>query len=681
MHNIGEKLQRPRYRFVISGVFILLAGGLLLVSERALDAHVEREITRATEAVDSGLLSDEEYLLRQARELDESRVFDRHIRARDTAQLLSAAIAERDARRLDGLLISDANGQVLTRSKAVQQRGDFIYHTTTWGRELAEGREITSVEEGAAFPLIVVGAIPMEREDGFLGSLVPAYIVNDSYAARFKERYLRPEIELAFHVPGKGVVGHSFDSEEHGRILSFYFNEGGDVLKSTSTLTRVAFNGDQYFVRSAILSGVEESPGRVLIFVPAQTVLQQAAYGAAALLAFLGVLAFAGPYVFAGSMLYTGIVGVIGSIAVFSAGYLFFGGQIEEDVVQLTRPTYAIYNSTMELDPPVAALNRQSEYRIGVRLFSGGEAINATEVQLAFDPAMLQVADIDFSRSWCNESLIIQREIDNEAGTVTIVCGVPNPGFSERSGIVADLFVQPLTVGRASLEFTERTRVLANDGLGTEVLRQAVDGSYVVVEQLQISGDQRLSDVLVFSPTHPNPERWYNTRDIVFTWTKREGSGQRYVFTRSPEAEFTDAAEVSGDSIALSAPGDGTHYFHLESRHGDGTVEQSNFEVNIDTEPPRAPNVRVSNSEPRAGELVRFQFSGSDALSGLQSNFYIKFNDGIFFPVGETFSTAFFEPGDHTITVRSFDQANNFSETTVNVSVRSQLAAALLSLF
>ncbi|KKS34955.1 MAG: hypothetical protein UU98_C0044G0011 [Parcubacteria group bacterium GW2011_GWD2_42_14] len=675
---VYKKMYSRTTRVVVGGILILLAPIVLFVSHLFISTHNKTQISENVELLEKGLRSDELYLLAQSQELNASETFDRHLQSGELAELLSSAIAEKDRRKLDGLLITDANGVVVTRTKAVQQRGDYILHSTSWGREVLNGNEVASIEAGVAFPLVVQGVVPMERNSKLFGSIVSSYVVDDAYAIRSQQQWMPRDTHIAFHVPGKGVIADSFINDEYSTLLAFYFTEGMNDLGTTTI--RVVIGGDQYLVQSVTLKGSTDSPGHVLIFFPSKSFFYQIAIASATALLVLGVIVLLTLLLQKKkNMLLFGWVSIFLCAVVCVFVYIGSGNYFAKNAIILSLPHYTIYNSTLELDPPSATLSQQFEYRVGIKLLSGGEAINAAEILLAYDPQKIQVIEIDFSRSFCNQSLILQRDIDNNAGLVHIVCGIPGTGFSERSGIVADLFLQPTEDGLFTLKFAPETKVLASDGLGTEVLRYAVDGSYVIAKQLgpeeTVSGQ-----TLVFSPTHQNQERWYSKRETVFTWTQRNDSTYRYSFDNSIEDGFTSATSIKGDTLQVAVLTDGIHYFTLESR-SDAGVQRVNYKVKIDSQSPIPPTVNVSTNKPHVGELVRFEFMGSDALSGLQSNFYIKFDDGIFFPFGNSFVTAFYESGKHTVTVRTYDLANNFSDTVVPIVVQSQLQAALGSLF
>ena len=74
----------------------------------------ERSITRNAEQARVGLEKDAQYLLEQARELDQGQIFDINIQELDIVHLISQGIEETRKRKLGGLLIADKNGTVLS---------------------------------------------------------------------------------------------------------------------------------------------------------------------------------------------------------------------------------------------------------------------------------------------------------------------------------------------------------------------------------------------------------------------------------------------------------------------------------------------------------------------------------------------------------------------------------------
>ncbi len=263
--------------------------------------------------------------------------------------------------------------------------------------------------------------------------------------------------------------------------------------------------------------------------------------------------------------------------------------------------------------------------------------------------------------------MFLERNVDNEAGKVEIACGLPSPGFSERTGTVAELLIQPIEEGQTELLFDEeKTQVLANDGLGTNVLRAMTGGSYRFVQ----SNSARFP-FLLFSPSHPNETRWYNKNAATLVWASREsGLRYRYALTLSPDApdDLNKRELTENTSAFFSNLTNGTYYFHIIAEREGNIKEHERHRILVDITPPDSPSIKVSQTEIVSGEIIRFELNGNDDLSGLQKNFYVRVDGGVFLPVGSPLFTTF-PPGKHTVTVRVFDVAGNFSETSVEIKV------------
>jgi hypothetical protein len=79
--------------------------------------------------------------------------------------------------------------------------------------------------------------------------------------------------------------------------------------------------------------------------------------------------------------------------------------------------------------------------------------------------------------------------------------------------------------------------------------------------------------------------------------------------------------------------------------------------------------VNASQTSVRAGDIVRFEFTAHDSMSGMQRNFYVDLGNHLFLPVGSTLYVPFDEEGSHTVVVRAYDNAGNYTERTVTILV------------
>jgi hypothetical protein len=577
-------------------------------------------------------------------------------------------------------LATDKEGVALTRTEVVVVRGDNIFQTTFWGRALSQGMEVASIEKGRPLPLIMVAGQLIKKDGETIGSLFSGYSFDDEYAAKFKGRYLNEGTHLVFYTKEEGIVGSTFRNQETTQLLNAYFGIGSDLIieNSFELKKEVQIDGKYYFVKNIIFPGIEESPGGVLIFCQSSHIFQSLGFGISVLLIFLllEILIYIAFFKNSITRKKHNIILIISSLIIFlvTASASFY--KLDKDAINLKKPTYIIYNSVIKFEPESDVLNRLFEKRIAIKVLTGGEAINAVEVVANYDPEEAKVLDIITTNSFCRQDLFITKTIDNENGVVDIACGLPSPGFSEPNGIVAELLIQPLKSGQLSLRFDDETKILANDGLGTNVLRLAIDGSYNIVsydDQQNIGGP-----LTVYSYTHPNSERWYKRKNVQFSWSNIKGATYRYALNDIPDFIPGEENITSENSLSFDVDKDGVYYFHLLSEKDGNTGTIIHYKIMIDSTPPLPPIIQASHTNIEPGEMVRFDFAGEDELSGIQKGFYVKFDEGIFLPVAPPLYMPFLSAGRYFVVIRAFDKAGNFNDAMVEIKVEVKHMESLI---
>lgn len=366
---------------------------------------------------------------------------------------------------------------------------------------------------------------------------------------------------------------------------------------------------------------------------------------------------------------------VISSYMIFEFLYLFLGA------VSVKEPQTVIYNSSLSLFPESDVFSLISSGRVTVKINTGGEAINVVQLNLKFNPSVAKIKEIEMENSICNGNLIIEKKINNDSGEANISCGLPTPGFQGNNGTVAELIFAPQTEGEFALEFSSGTKVLANDGLGTDVLRFSENGNFRVIDfdkqRTTSSSEQELTSSLtgkpiIFSSSHPNQEKWSKGKEVVFYWPVITANNYIYSFDNDPSGKPNPANAVKSNRISIAIQTDGIYYFHLAARNEAGTGPQANYRIKIDNTAPDSPVVKIAKPLVQRGETIRFEFASYDKGSGLQNNFYYSLDGGTFLPVGANLSTSFDSIGQHQITVRAFDNAGNFSDSQVLIAVSGQ---------
>jgi len=124
--------------------------------------------------------------------------------------------------------------------------------------------------------------------------------------------------------------------------------------------------------------------------------------------------------------------------------------------------------------------------------------INAIQADLGFDPHRLSVVNISTEDSFAN--VFIQKEINNEVGYARLTGGLPNPGFFADHGIFGTVFFQSKAPGITKVEFLPSSMVLANDGKGTNVLKDLASVSYLILPERISKGEEEMQKTITIKP-------------------------------------------------------------------------------------------------------------------------------------------------------------------------------------
>jgi hypothetical protein len=124
-----------------------------------------------------------------------------------------------------------------------------------------------------------------------------------------------------------------------------------------------------------------------------------------------------------------------------------------------------------------------------------GEAMNAVSGTVSFPPSALQLVSIDKTGSIVN-FWIGEPSISNTSGQAKFEGGIYNPGYTGAQGKVATMLFRAKTAGTVDIAFLDAS-ILANDGLGTNILTQAKPLRLTVIPAAQVPVSQ---------PTTSTPE-------------------------------------------------------------------------------------------------------------------------------------------------------------------------------
>jgi hypothetical protein len=658
--------------FLFSISFLLLVGFFTL--GRAIHWKiVENHLANNKASVSEHIKKDQKRIFDHALEISKNRDLYKYFYIQDAPSLLGIFNAEIEKRDIDTMLITNNKGETITRIPSRLSKGDNIFAITSFGRYTVEEKQFSSFISGQNRPLMLAAGSIVEENEEIIGSLFVAQDFNDDYADKLKKDFLDKEDNIFFFVNGIGVVGASFSDSELDKFIRTNYNSAFDNSKNQDIYS-LDIVDQKYLTNSIVVYDPEGTEIGAIILIHKQNKLLCFEFATMLYLALILYLVL-WPLIkkkkrFKISKKFLLYYFLSFGILVLYL-YLLSAGIIFEKsfkTIEIDKPGYTIYNSTIAMNPAFDIMEKGTPHIISVVIDSGGENINAIELELLYDATKIQVDELIMARSICSSELTIEKNIDSKNGKITLSCIIPNPGFSEKKGILADIILTPMVRGDFSINFGENNKILANDGLATNVLRESYDAYYDIIDY------SYKNNLNIYSNSHSNPHNWYNNNIANLSWLCNGDFCDNFVYSID---SLPDSLPIFGkstkskNSMNIGLYQDGEYYFHLASVDKEGRfILVDHFKLKIDTTSPSLLDIKYSDSIIKKGEVVRFEFETSDNLSGADKDlFYVKLNNGTFLPTKSPLYVSFNDLGEHNVSIRSFDKAGNITEKTIIINV------------
>ncbi len=308
---------------------------------------------------------------------------------------------------------------------------------------------------------------------------------------------------------------------------------------------------------------------------------------------------------------------------------------------------------------------------------TAGNAINAAEGSIVFDPANLQVVSVSKTGSiftlWANEP-----SFSNADGTVAFGGGIPNPGYSGSNGrvITINFKAKTATTVRGYTDVVMVSgAILANDGEGTNILSSLGKANFYlspsVVEPTPNPEEQPQASSIIKSSTHPDSSKWYSNNNPTFSWELPDGVDTvSYLVTDRPTSNPGTVPDGLVSEAKFQGVADGVNYFHLKFRENGVWGSINHFKFQVDTQPPKQFQVLRTDSDPTTRE-PEITFETTDDVSGV-NHYEVKIDDGDWATVGKSsagkaYRLSTLSPGDHQILVKAVDEAGNSTTASINI--------------
>jgi hypothetical protein len=320
--------------------------------------------------------------------------------------------------------------------------------------------------------------------------------------------------------------------------------------------------------------------------------------------------------------------------------------------------------------PQTGSFTSGNTFEISVFLNTGGNNINAVEINLQFDPQKLQVISPTKGVSVIGE-WIFPPSFSNTKGTIVLVGGFLKDGINTSEGLISTIVFEAVSPGTTEITLLSSCKVLVGKEEGNNILSSVNRGVYEILPP-PFKGPR------VFSETHPDQNRWYRNNSPSFNWEKVEGiEGYSFNLDDNPYGEPDDAIDSYFTSVSFEDVEDGILYFHLKARKNQVWGGTSHFKVNIDKTPPLDFEPYLESFSFGAGNHLLVYFNTKDLLSGVDhyksriSN--LTDPENIFFSgwIREESPLRLTKTGKGVfeVQVRAFDKAGNFQEGKMKVRV------------
>lgn len=321
------------------------------------------------------------------------------------------------------------------------------------------------------------------------------------------------------------------------------------------------------------------------------------------------------------------------------------------------------------LSPQTGTFYVGSTFDVSVLVDTKSYTINAVDVILNFSPDILQVVE-PFGKKSILKVWASPPSYSNTEGRISFQGGIPETGIKTSSGLLFTITFRAKAPGKARIIFNKDSKVFLHDGRGTNILGSTIGAIY----NITVPPPQGPK---VFSPTHPDQDKWYNNRDINLIWEAEEGvSDYSYILTKDPAKIPDNISEGSSTSVFYEGIEDGIWYFSIKAKKGNNWGGFSTFLIRIDTTPPADFSIQCDdpitiNKRPVISFFTTDKDSGVDhyevkiiPLTRNEDKEYYKFSEQV-----SPYQLPALDEGNYEVIVRAFDKAGNWKDAKIKIEI------------
>jgi hypothetical protein len=346
------------------------------------------------------------------------------------------------------------------------------------------------------------------------------------------------------------------------------------------------------------------------------------------------------------------------------------------------KPTRAA-GAQLYLTPSTGTFVIGNTFKVGIRVNSGGAAINSAEGSLSYDKDLIEAVSVakgSIFMFWTTEP-------SASGGSIRFGGGSPTSYTGTAGGVITVTF-KAKKAGTAQVRFTSGA-VLANDGKGSNILASMGSGSYTIAPKVEAPKTEptvakpKTTDTAtktnkepevekppveseynkpkISSASHPDQSKWYLSGDVKFSWElPKSVVGVSMSFDKNPTSDPGTVSDGLISEKEFVGTESGVWYLHLRFKDANKWGTTGHYKVMIDKNPPDSFVVNVGSE---AGKWPVISFETKDKESGMDK--YQVFVGSLEhqaheLPAEKTgVELIGLEPGKHTVLLKAYDKAGN----------------------
>ncbi len=351
----------------------------------------------------------------------------------------------------------------------------------------------------------------------------------------------------------------------------------------------------------------------------------------------------------------------------------------------------------------------------------GGVGINASDATINFDKNLLSVKSV--SKEGVFTMWTAEPAFSNSGGTINYSGGLPSgpgKGYTGSAGTIMTINFTALKVGEAVVSFSAAS-VLANDGIGTNVLSGTSQAKFNIIEKpaekpkeetpktetpktdtnkvekpkvenKPESKPENKTETVntgimppppkVKSSTHPDETIWYSNNDPEYEWKLlADVSSVSFLLDNGSSTDPGDKSDGIVELKKFEDVADGIGFFHIKFQNKNGWGPTTHYKTLIDVTPPDDIEIIVDEGGDKTNPTPKLMFETSDLTSGLDKYRFSLDGEMKDMLVSEhdksPYSFPVLRPGLHKILVSAFDRAGNIASSSKEFIVEALKAPVI----